>query len=98
MKLRLDLLLPAILIASAGGEFVPRSPLASVEPAAQSCQSSNTLDSTTPLDAAQRILAEGYTEINGLSKGCDNIWRATAFAEGDPVNLLITPHGTVLTE
>jgi hypothetical protein len=94
MKLRLDLLLPAILIASAGGEFVARDQPSLVEPATQPCQ----LDSTTPADAAQRILAEGYTEIRMLSKGCDNVWHAVAFAEGDPVNLLVTPQGSVLTE
>jgi hypothetical protein len=98
MKLRLDLLLPAILIASAGGEFVPRDRLTSADPAAQSCQLVDKLDGTTETDAARRILAEGYTEIRALSKGCDNVWHARAFAEGDPVSLLITPQGTVLTE
>jgi hypothetical protein len=94
MKLRLDLLLPAILVASAGGEFVAQDRLSLSPPAARSCQ----LDSATPADAAQRILAEGYTEIRALSKGCDNVWRARAFAEGDPVSLLVTPQGAVLTE
>lgn len=98
MKLRLDLLLPAILIASAGGEFVPRNQSTLAQPPAHSCQLGDKVDGTTPADAAQRILAEGYTEIRGLSKGCDNVWHATAFAEGDPVNLRVTPRGTVLTE
>ncbi len=98
MKLRLDLLLPAILIASAGSEFVPLDHSASAAPVVQSCQPGDTLDGTTSLEAAQRILAEGYTEIRGLSKGCDNVWHATAFAEGDPVSLLVTPHGAVVTE
>ena len=98
MKLRLNLLLPAILIASAGGEFVPRSHPASAGAMAPSCQVGDTIDSTTQMDAAQRILAESYTEIRRLSKDCDNVWHATAFAEGDPVSLLVTPQGTVLTE
>lgn len=94
MKLRLDLLLPAILVASAGGELVAQDRLSLSPPAARSCA----LDGTTPADAAQRILAEGYTEIRTLSKGCDNVWRASAFADGDPVSLLVTPQGSVLTE
>ena len=94
MKLRLDLLLPAILVASAGGDFVAQDRLPFGPPIARSCE----VDGMGRADAAQRILAEGYTEIHMLSKGCDNVWHAKALAEGDPVSLLITPQGAVLTQ
>jgi hypothetical protein len=53
---------------------------------------------TSRIEATERILAYGYSEVSQLSKGCDNVWRALAFAEGDPVNVLVTPRGDVLTE
>ncbi len=98
MKLHLELLLPAILIASAGSEFVAPDPISAVGPATQPCRLDDNLDGTTRIDTEQRILAAGYTEVSVLAKGCDNVWHATAFAEGDPVDILVTPRGAVLTE
>jgi hypothetical protein len=40
----------------------------------------------------------GGADVSILAKGCDNVWHALAFAEGDPVNLQVTPQGAVLTE
>jgi hypothetical protein len=97
MRLRLDLLLCAILIATAGAELVAPDAL-SAERAEQACQPRGKADGAGRIDAEQRILAEGYTEVSILAKGCDNAWHALAFAEGDPVSLLVTPQGSVLTE
>jgi len=99
MKLRLDLVFAAILVATAGSELVaPDAFSAQPNPEQeQTCRSDDT-EGTTRLEATERILAQGYSEISQLSKSCDNVWHALAFAEGDPVNVLVTPHGEVLTE
>jgi len=103
MKLRLDLVFAAILVATAGSELVAPDAF-SAQPGPeldaaqdQACRPGDS-EGTTRLEAAERILAYGYSEISQLSKGCDNVWHAVAFAEGDPVNVLVTPHGEVLTE
>lgn len=98
MKLRLDVLLPAMLIASAGSEFVVPDPYSVQEPAAELCQLGDRIDGTTRTDAERHILGAGYTEVRVFAKGCDSVWHATAFAEGDPVNVMVTPQGAVLTE
>jgi hypothetical protein len=96
MKLRLDLMLPAILIATAGIEVMADAlPL---EHPRQTCRSPEEADPVARAVAEEQILAEGYSEISVLTKGCDNSWHALALAEGDPVNVLVTPQGAVLTE
>lgn len=98
MKLRPDLVLTAILVATAGSEMVAPDAF-SAPPGAeqeQACRSGTA--GTTRVEATERILAHGYSEISQLSRGCDNVWRALAFAEGDPVSVLVTPQGDVLTE
>ncbi|WP_119301236.1 hypothetical protein [Dongia deserti] len=98
MKLRLNLLLPAFLIATAGLEVVAAPDVLPGSRADQACQIDERSEGPTRIEAEQRILAEGYTEISRLAKGCDDAWHALALAEGDPVNVLVTPEGAVLTE
>jgi hypothetical protein len=97
MKLRLDLVFCAILVATAGSELVAPDAL-SAERAAQACGVGGNADGAARINAEQRILAEGYTEVSALAKGCDDVWHALAFADGDPVSLLVTPQGSVLPE
>lgn len=104
MKLRLDLAFAAILIATAGSELVAPDALSAPQALeqeqgrqAQSCQADAT-GGTTRTEAAERIIAYGYSDITELSKGCGNTWHAVAFAEGDPVSVVVTPQGAVLTE
>jgi hypothetical protein len=97
MKLRLDLVLPALLVAMAGSELVAPDALSAAQ-AQHICQSGERTEAPTRIEAEERIRAEGYSEITSLAKGCDDVWHAVAFAEGDPVNVLVTPEGTVLTE
>lgn len=99
MKLPLDLVAAAVLIATAGSELVAPDAF-SAQPSLEqerACRADNT-QGASRLEATERILAYGYSEIGELSRGCDNVWRALAFAEGDPVNVLVTPQGDVLTE
>ena len=98
MKLRLDLVVAAILIASAGSELVAPDTLYAAEPAGQVCPSGERDGGSTRGDAERRILAEGYTEVRILAESCDSTWHALAFADGDPVNVQVTPQGVVLAE
>ena len=97
MTLRLELVLSALLVATAGLQLATPEAL-SATGADQVCQIEHKPEGTTRIEAEERILAEGYSEISSLAKGCDNAWHAIAFAEGDPVRVLVTPAGTVLTE
>jgi hypothetical protein len=94
MKLRFDLVLAAILVATAGSELVAPDAFS----ADRACRSGDRPEDTTRIEMTERILAHGYTEISLLARDCDNSWHALAFAEGDPVNVVVTPQGAVLTE
>jgi hypothetical protein len=98
MKLRLDLVFAAALVATAGSELVAPDALYAAERAEEVCQAVDQKDRPARTDAEQRILAEGYTDVRMLGKSCDDDWHAIAMADGDPVNVRVTPHGTVLTE
>ncbi len=102
MKLRLDLVFAAILVATAGSEWVAPDAYSApqaLDPdqAPQVCRT-DAGDGTTRTEAAERIVAYGYSDISELSKGCGNTWHAVAFAEGDPVNVVVTAQGAVLPE
>jgi hypothetical protein len=97
MRLRFDLVFAALLIATAGSETVAPDAL-SAEHADRTCRDGKAAEGATRAEAKERILAEGYGEVSLLTKGCDNVWHAVASAEGDPVNVRVTPHGAVLTE
>jgi hypothetical protein len=82
-------LFAAILVATAGSELVAPDAF-SAQPGPElgteqlyACRSDDA-EGSTRLEATERILAQGYSEISQLSKGCDNVWHALAFAEGDP--------------
>ncbi|HET6620706.1 MAG TPA: hypothetical protein VFG64_12260 [Dongiaceae bacterium] len=97
MRLHLDLLLSAILVASAGSELVAADALHAAEPGRQACPVADPTGESWS-DAEQRIRAEGYTEVRIIARSCDNVWHALALAEGDPVNVKVTPDGAVATE
>jgi hypothetical protein len=97
MNLHLDLVLPALLIATAGlGPALPET--SSTTRAGETCTIDDRRVGATRLEAEQRIFAEGYTEISSLAKGCDGSWHALALAAGDPVIVQVTLQGTVVTE
>jgi hypothetical protein len=97
MRLRLDLVMAAVLVA--GSELVAPDAF-SAQPGLEQEQACRADDGqgASRIEATERILAYGYSEVSQLARGCDNVWRALAFAEGDPVNVLVTPRGDVLTE
>lgn len=97
MKLHLDLVLSTALVASAGSELVAPDALYAAEPAKQVCEVADATGKGRG-NAEQRIRAEGYTEVRIIARSCDNVWHALALAEGDPVNVKVTPDGAVVTE
>lgn len=97
MKLRLDLVFPAVLIATAGSELVAPDAMSSVH-AEQACQVDERSVGATRHEAEERIFADGYTEISSITKACDGSWHALALADGDPVTVRVTPQGAVVTE
>ena len=99
MKLRLDLLLPAILIATAGSELVAPDAFSADQLSEAVCSRDDSRpDPSAEISAKRRILAEGYSDVRILSKSCDDNWHALALADGDPVAVRVTPDGAVLTE
>ena len=94
MKLRLDLVIPALLILTAGA-YSATPDAVDAKPATQACHHVAKLAEP---EAEARIAAEGYSEVRMLGVGCDSAWHAVALAEGDPVMLKVTPQGAVLTE
>lgn len=97
MKLRLDLVFPAVLIATAGSDLVAPDAM-SVMHAEQACPIDDRSAGATRLEAEERIFADGYTEISSIAKACDGSWHALALADGDPVIVRVTPQGGVVTE
>jgi hypothetical protein len=97
MNLRLDLVLPAILIATAGIDLITADALSAEQPT-RACHPTTEADAAARTTVKERILAEGYSEISALEQGCDNAWHALALAEGDPVSVLVTPEGAVLVQ
>jgi hypothetical protein len=62
------------------------------------CAAGDKIDGSTAEQAKAKLEAAGYTDITGLNKGCDNVWHAQARNGGNPVNVMVTPDGTINQE
>jgi len=62
------------------------------------CAATDKIDGSTAEQAKAKLEAAGYTNITGLNKGCDNVWHAQASNGGNPVNVMVSPDGTVNQE
>ena len=62
------------------------------------CAATDKIDGSTAQQAQQKLEAAGYTDITGLNKGCDNVWHAQARSNGNPVNVMVAPDGSVNQE
>jgi hypothetical protein len=62
------------------------------------CAAGDKIDGSTAQQAQQKLQAAGYTDITGLNKGCDNVWHAQARNGGNPVNVMVSPDGSVNQE
>ena len=62
------------------------------------CAAGEAIDGSTAEQAKAKLEAAGYTNITGLEKGCDNVWHAQATSGGNPVNVMVSPDGSVNQE
>jgi hypothetical protein len=67
-------------------------------PAWAGCSASDRIDGTTADMAKHRIEQAGYSNVTGLSKGCDNYWHGIAMKNGASVGVVVSPTGEVMTE
>jgi len=44
----------------------------------------------------QKVIAAGYSNVRGLYKGCDALWRGHALQNGIDTAIMVTPTGQVL--
>jgi hypothetical protein len=44
----------------------------------------------------RKVVAAGYTNVRGLYKGCDALWRGHALQNGIDTAIMVTPTGQVL--
>jgi len=100
------------IVLAAGAAFIAAAP--SVLPAAaqtqmqtqtqpqtqmrNNCAPEDKLDSSTLPQAKKKMGAAGYTKVQGLRKGCDNYWHATAMKGGSQVFIVLSPAGQVMEE
>lgn len=54
--------------------------------------------SFTEAEARTRIEAHGYSNVSGLQKDAQSIWRGTALKNGRPVSVALDYHGKVLAQ
>jgi hypothetical protein len=86
----------AILVFAAGGAFAQTSP-----PAVATSTTHNPAapvagaNSFTKGQAKSRIEAAGFTDVSGLMKGKDGIWRAKASKSGTMVTVSLDFQGNV---
>ncbi|HEX4158892.1 MAG TPA: hypothetical protein VHY79_10480 [Rhizomicrobium sp.] len=52
-------------------------------------------NSFTETEAKSRIESQGYTQVGGLQKGQDGVWRGTAYKDGKPVQVSVDYQGNV---
>ncbi|HVO04858.1 MAG TPA: hypothetical protein VMT54_21875 [Candidatus Cybelea sp.] len=62
------------------------------------CDRGDKIDGSTANDARKKLEAAGYIDVTQLNKGCDNVWHAVARANGNVVNVMVAPDGSVHQE
>lgn len=83
---------PAVHPPTGGPETPPmREPANTVDSAALAPGA----NSFTKSQARNRLAKDGYTQISGLTKGSDGIWRGAATKNGAPVHVSLDYRGRV---
>ena len=67
-------------------------------PAWAGCSSTDRIDGSTADQAKHRIEQAGYTQVTGLTKGCDNYWHGIAMKDGSSVGVVVSPTGEVMKD
>ena len=92
MRHAMNLVVGSVLALSAA----TMAPVADIAYAA--CSASDVINATTANDAVRRIESAGYTQVQDLSKSCDNAWHGTTVLNGTRLRVVWTGEGRVLTE
>jgi hypothetical protein len=71
---------------------------ASTSQPVNNCAPGDKIDGTTADQTRKKLEEAGYTDVTGLMKGCDNVWHGQARANGNTVNVMVSPDGTVNQE
>jgi hypothetical protein len=74
------------------------APYARAKQLLAACEPGTKIDSSTAADARKKMEKAGYRKVADLRKGCDNSWHGKAEKDGQPVNIVLNPEGTVLQE
>lgn len=74
------------------------SPVFGVTPASAACMAGDHIDASTARQAAKKMAQAGYLKAHDLKKGCDNYWHAVALQNGKPVEISLSPQGTIVLE
>src|SRR5215471_264581 len=100
-------ILSAALLAAFGLPALAQSTTPAVTPtmttattiqSGNNCAPGERIDGSTATQARSKLEAAGYANVAGLNKGCDNVWHATATSNGNPVNVMLAPDGSVHQE
>jgi hypothetical protein len=67
-----------------------------VAPRTPNCLKANPFDTQGTEFVIQKIVAAGYTNVRGLYKGCDALWRGHALQNGIDTAIMVTPTGQVI--
>ncbi len=59
------------------------------------CHYGEVIDSTTPAQTKARLEAAGYSAVQVLRKGCDNVWHAEGIYGGARTRVILTPEGSI---
>ena len=88
----------AVALAALALTPAPFSGSAQAQQMTNNCDPGDHLDNSTIPTARQKFQAAGYTNLHDFMKGCDNFWHAKGMKDGNPVNVVLSPDGNVMTE
>jgi hypothetical protein len=80
------------------GALSPAWGQSAVSQPTNNCDAGDKIDASTADSARQKMQAAGYTDISDLFKGCDNVWHGKARSNGNAVNVMVAPDGSVHQE
>ncbi len=63
---------------------------------ASGCEAGDKIDGSTAAGTKKKMESAGFHHVRDLKKGCDNVWHAAAFKDGDDTRVLLTPQGEVM--
>lgn len=62
------------------------------------CTNGERIDGSTADQARVKIQRAGFSNVTGLTKGCDNFWHGKANQGGNRVGVVLAPSGEVMVE